>query len=190
MLSLIPLALPTHLLIIDVEATCDDQGSVPPAEAEIIEFGCVMTAGFKPVSEFACFVRPVRHPRLYPFCTELTSITQAQVDGARGFVEVMAELKKWTYSFEDVGWGSWGDYDKNQVERECQRAKIPNPMPHRHLNVKKEFTAALALKKKPGMAEALRIAGLTLEGTHHRGIDDARNIARLLPFALGGQKPK
>ncbi|MDF2697512.1 MAG: Inhibitor of the KinA pathway to sporulation, putative exonuclease, partial [Labilithrix sp.] len=32
---------------------------------------------------------------------------------------------------------------------------------------------------------ALEHAGLTLEGTHHRGIDDARNIARLLPWLLG-----
>ena len=30
--------------------------------------------------------------------------------------------------------------------------------------------------------------GLPLVGTHHRGIDDARNIARLLPFALGRQR--
>jgi inhibitor of KinA sporulation pathway (predicted exonuclease) len=27
--------------------------------------------------------------------------------------------------------------------------------------------------------------GLDLVGTHHRGIDDARNIARLLPYCLG-----
>ena len=35
------------------------------------------------------------------------------------------------------------------------------------------------------MAGALRRVGLTLQGTHHRGIDDARNIARLLPWSLG-----
>jgi hypothetical protein len=30
--------------------------------------------------------------------------------------------------------------------------------------------------------------GLAFQGTHDRGIDDARNIARLLPYALG-RKP-
>jgi len=35
------------------------------------------------------------------------------------------------------------------------------------------------------MDGALRRVGLPLVGTHHRGIDDARNIARILPFALG-----
>ncbi|NEB75550.1 hypothetical protein G3I40_09975 [Streptomyces sp. SID14478] len=32
----------------------------------------------------------------------------------------------------------------------------------------------------PGMAQALEIAGLPLEGRHHRGEDDAWNIAALV----------
>jgi inhibitor of KinA sporulation pathway (predicted exonuclease) len=38
------------------------------------------------------------------------------------------------------------------------------------------------------MAQALRLAEIELQGTHHRGIDDARNIARLMPFILGIKK--
>jgi inhibitor of KinA sporulation pathway (predicted exonuclease) len=38
------------------------------------------------------------------------------------------------------------------------------------------------------MAEALQIAGLPLEGTHHGGIDDARNIAKMLPYILSRKK--
>ncbi len=34
------------------------------------------------------------------------------------------------------------------------------------------------------MARALARLGIPLEGTHHRGIDDARNIARILPYAV------
>jgi inhibitor of KinA sporulation pathway (predicted exonuclease) len=34
------------------------------------------------------------------------------------------------------------------------------------------------------MAEALRQVSLPLVGTHHRGIDDARNIARLLDWLV------
>ena len=33
------------------------------------------------------------------------------------------------------------------------------------------------------MAQALSICGLTLEGAHHRALDDTRNIARMLPFS-------
>ncbi|GIS61919.1 MAG: hypothetical protein CM1200mP2_41440 [Planctomycetaceae bacterium] len=40
------------------------------------------------------------------------------------------------------------------------------------------------------MAAALKEVGLELRGTHHRGIDDARNIARLLPFIVGESEPE
>lgn len=35
------------------------------------------------------------------------------------------------------------------------------------------------------LSEAIRMAGLTFAGVNHRGIDDARNIARPLPHAFG-----
>jgi len=61
-------------------------------------------------------------------------------------------------------------------------------MPGGHLNLKRAFSAQQNLKKKLGMAGALRHVGLELTGTHHRGIDDARNIARLLPWCID-EKP-
>ena len=53
--------------------------------------------------------------------------------------------------------------------------------------IKEAFSNALGTRKRFGMAGALRQLGLPLTGTHHRGIDDARNIARILPFAIGAQ---
>ncbi|WP_438393635.1 DNA polymerase III [Caballeronia sp. DA-9] len=35
------------------------------------------------------------------------------------------------------------------------------------------------------MVKACEPVGLTLAGTHHRALDDALNIARLLPWAFG-----
>ncbi|MEN9576703.1 MAG: hypothetical protein RL514_4558 [Verrucomicrobiota bacterium] len=51
---------------------------------EIIEIGAVAVRAEDgvPLAEFQSFVRPVRHPRLTPFCTQLTSIQQTDVDGA------------------------------------------------------------------------------------------------------------
>jgi inhibitor of KinA sporulation pathway (predicted exonuclease) len=179
--------LPTHLLVVDVEATCDDDNRLPKTEMEIIEIGAVMTtsADFRPVGEFAAFVRPTRHPRLTPFCQRLTTIRQSDVDRAAGFAEVIADFKRWIYSFEEVAWGSWGDYDRAQFELDCSRHRVLNPMPHRHVNLKEQFSATQGIAKKLGMAKALEHAGLSLVGTHHRGIDDTRNIARLLPYVFG-----
>jgi inhibitor of KinA sporulation pathway (predicted exonuclease) len=53
------------------------------------------------------------------------------------------------------------------------------------MNLKKRFSATLGEATRYGMSSALERVGLPLTGTHHRGIDDARNIAKLLPYLLG-----
>ena len=49
-----------------------------------------------------------------------------------------------------------------------------------HRNLKREFAKARRIREV-GMSRALTIAGLALEGSHHRALDDALNIARLVP---------
>jgi inhibitor of KinA sporulation pathway (predicted exonuclease) len=41
--------------------------------------------------------------------------------------------------------------------------------------------------KPGGMAQALARAGLALDGTHHRALDDARNILRIAERAFEGR---
>jgi inhibitor of KinA sporulation pathway (predicted exonuclease) len=56
-----------------------------------------------------------------------------------------------------------------------------------HQNLKASFAKARKIKQV-GMSRALQIAGLELDGEHHRALSDALNIAKLLPFcALTGQ---
>ncbi|VXD16618.1 Exonuclease RNase T and DNA polymerase III (fragment) [Planktothrix paucivesiculata PCC 9631] len=62
------------------------------------------------------------------------------------------------------------------------------PIAYPHINLKQLFSRTQGLPKRYGMAQALQLAGIPLEGTHHRGIDDARNIAKLLPFILDQQR--
>ena len=70
--------------------------------------------------------------------------------------------------------------------REAQRNEnLPLPFGTEHLNLKTRFSETIGEPRRYGMAEALEKVGLPREGTHHRGIDDARNIVRLLPWVLG-----
>lgn len=50
---------------------------------------------------------------------------------------------------------------------------------HPHISLKHQYAEIKGWKQGVGMAAALRHEKLKLEGTHHRGIDDARNIAKL-----------
>jgi inhibitor of KinA sporulation pathway (predicted exonuclease) len=169
------------ILVIDLEATCADDGSIGPDAMEIIEVGAVWaTENGVVVDSLQRFVRPVERPCLTPFCMALTRIRQAQVDAAAGWPGVAADLGSFARRHRARYWGSWGNYDARQIERECLRHGIAHPFAGlAHVNLKGRF-AKLRGIKQVGMATALKIAGLPLEGQHHRALSDARNVARLL----------
>jgi 3'-5' exoribonuclease 1 len=177
---------PAFYLVIDLEATCDENHRIPRPQTEIIEIGAVLADGdaLAPIGEFSTFVRPVVHKKLTPFCTKLTSITQADVDGAPTFRDAIAQLGRFIAG-KDALFCSWGGYDHDQFARDASRHGVKLPFGPRHLNLKKRFSEQLGETEQYGMSGALRRVGLRLQGTHHRGIDDARNITRLLPWILG-----
>ena len=170
-------------LVVDLEATCDQPESFPRDESEIIEIGAVLVdaATLEPKGEFQTFVRPIWHATLTPFCTQLTSITQEQVAHAPMLRAALATLGRWLPG--PVTLASWGAYDKNQLRRETDRKRVKLPWDSQHLNIKEAFGKRTG--GAMGVGQALRRLGLRFEGTPHRGIDDARNIVRLLPYALG-----
>lgn len=185
----IPLRRFKTLLVVDLEATCWADGRGPREDMETIEFGAVLVrmSDLKPIDERSWFIKPKLHPELSDFCTELTSITQDQVDGGLPFEEVCKLIHEWLEPHrERLGWGSWGNYDKHQLQKDAARLGMQSPLERvPHTNVKVAFTKRHELgKPRPGMRRALELCGLSVEGAHHRGIDDARNIARMLPWLL------
>jgi len=176
-----------YYLVLDLEATCCDAETINRDEMEIIEIGAVMVdpKTLNIIDEFQTFIKPVRHPLLTAFCKSLTSISQKQVDVAPTYPEAIALLKNWLSAYSHGVFGSWGDYDRKQFQQDSNFHKVPFPIAYPHVNLKQLFTETQGLRKRYGMAKALQLVSLPLEGTHHRGIDDARNIAKLLPYILG-----
>ena len=178
----------THLIVVDLEATCSDDGAVPRDQMEIIEIGAVLVEmdGLSMLDTFQSFVLPIRHQDLTPFCTELTGITQNMVeDDGVPFTDAVTSFKAWMRLGErDAVFGSWGDYDRKQFDQDCRFHRIAYPMP-RHINLKKTFSTKQGLRKQLGMAGALKTCGLPLDGDHHRALDDAQNISKLLPWIVG-----
>jgi inhibitor of KinA sporulation pathway (predicted exonuclease) len=176
------------LNVVDVEATCWE-GEPPPGEVnEIIEIGiCVLdTQSWKRLAKHSIIVRPARS-RVSAFCTSLTTLTEEDVAQGIGFAEACERLRA-EFDSASRPWASWGDYDRNQFTRECARDGIPYPFSESHANVRVRFTKAFGLSRRPGMDAALKLAGLPLEGVHHRGADDAWNIAGLaIELARRGQ---
>ena len=184
-----------YYLIVDLEASCCDRNGtqanlIPRHEMEIIEIGAVLLAAdsLAIVSEFNTFIRPVRHPRLTSFCTQLTTIQQTDVDQAPLYPVAIQALQRWLAPYQPYLFCSWGDYDKNQLAQDSAYHQLNFPLTAHHLNIKEQFSRTQKLPKKYGMQTALQLAGLALQGIHHRGIDDARNMARLMPYILGKKK--
>ena len=168
-----------NYIILDLEATCWEGHD--KSRNETIEIGAVKINSDKQiVSEFQEFIKPIRFPILSNFCRDLTTITQVQIDEAKHYYEVIEEFKKWIgYPDEDYLLCSWGVYDRRQFESDDELNNLASDWTVKHISLKHQHGKIKKLKRALGMKRALEYEGLELEGSHHRGIDDARNIAKI-----------
>ncbi len=169
-----------QIIVIDVESTCW-QGPPPRGqESEIIEIGICnleIDSGQRLEKE-SILVKPIKSS-VSNFCTKLTTLTQEQIEKGIGFSDACQILQK-KYLINKRTWASYGDYDRQKFEQQCKNRNIRYPFGPTHINVKNLFAVSYALPHEVGMAEVLDLLDLPLEGTHHRAVDDAWNIARIL----------
>ncbi len=173
------------IIIIDLEATCW-QGKIPEGqENEIIEIGlAILNTKTGEISKNKGILIQPQRSKVSPFCTELTTITQELLEeNGISFQNAIAELVE-EYKPDLYTWASYGQYDLNMLKKQCKSFGVPYPMGNDHINVKVLFTDVYGLQKPTGMNGALHILNIPLEGTHHRGIDDAKNIAKILHWCM------
>ena len=176
-------------IIFDLEATCWRDRNTSNRN-EIIEIGALkINDDGQIIDTFETFIKPVAHPILSDFCTELTTITQDQVDQAPGYIEVINQFKEWIgVESGDYLLCSWGFYDKKQLRSDCEMHGLDYQWAYKHISVKHQHGKLKQLKKPLGLGGAIKMESMTFEGTAHRGIDDARNIAKIFIKYLGDWK--
>lgn len=170
-----------NVLVIDVESTCWEPPEFQPKNeiSEIIEIGIAVVniKDLKMVQNDSIIIKPQKS-RVSKFCTKLTTLTQEYVDQGTTFQSAMEILRR-DFDASNRTFVSWGDYDRKMFERNCRDYDVKYPFGPRHLNLKNCFTMLHGLTREPGLDKALEHLGMKLEGTHHRGIDDANNIAAI-----------
>ncbi len=171
------------IIVIDVESTCWKENTSKDAN-EIIEIGiCPIDTKSRKVLESRSIIVKPTYSTVSEFCTSLTTLTQEDVDNGISFSDACSILIN-EYETKKYVWASYGYYDRNQFEIQCERENVQYPFSYAHINVKILFALVNSLRRQVGMAETLKILKIPLKGTHHRGGDDAQNIAQILSRIL------
>ena len=186
-----------YFLVVDFEATCEERNS-PEYPHEIIEFPGVLVDGLtgRVADTWREHVRPELNPQLSEFCVALTGIQQTTVDTARTFPAVLAAFSAW---LESHGLGSEhtfalvtdGPFDVGRFLRlSCAQYGLEVPAwARRWVNLRKGFANFYRFsagvpggghQKLPGLQTMLARLDLEFEGSQHCGLDDAKNIARVV----------
>lgn len=171
-----------NYIVVDLEATCEDRKLLSQQKREfdneIIEIGAVkVNEQGEVIDSFSRFVKPIVEPVLTDYCKELTKIAQRDIDVAESFPSVLKAFQEWIGS--DYHLCSWGHYDKKQFKLDCERHQLDTKWVEPHISLKHQYQSIKKLSRGVGVRKALSKEGFKFEGTPHRGIDDARNIAKI-----------
>nr|CCC95159.1 putative phosphotransferase [Trypanosoma congolense IL3000] len=186
-------------VILDFEATCERGKRI--CVPEVIEFPMILLDALtgRTIAEFQQYVRPVVNPRLSDFCTELVGIRQETVDKADTFPSVFSSAMNFlqqngcgdTPSSKRHLFITFGDWDLKtmlplQLQACCDQGVsicVP-PFLRRWCNIKRLMQQMLfqgvwqaGLRFIRDIPDMMNILSLEMQGRHHSGIDDCRNIA-------------
>ncbi|KAF8487645.1 ribonuclease H-like domain-containing protein [Gautieria morchelliformis] len=164
----------------------------------------------KVVDEFRSFVRPTWKPKLTEFCATLTGIAQANIDSAPLFTTVLDNFRLFLCQhglicsqtgqpLRKFAWATDGPFDiRDFVIKQCfiSKMKLPEWLRGDIIDVRKHVVSWQAQTQNipsrkssarsppgPSLNISRQLTALSLapfQGRQHSGIDDTRNIARIL----------
>lgn len=173
--------LPRYVVVLDLEAVCQRVGR--PLPQEVIEIASVVvdTRERRIVDRVQIYVRPVVHPRLSAFCTELTGIDQPTIDAASRFPEALASYERWLARYGDeTVFLTCGRWDlETALPRQAEVSGVAlHPRYRRWIDLAPEFEAVYGPATR-GLVGMMARLGLEFEGRRHSGLADCVNTARV-----------
>ena len=171
-----------QIICVDIESTCWADHTDPPIGqvSDIIEIGyALLDVKSGAILNYGShLVHPTRS-LISEFCTQLTGITQADVDTGIRFDEACAMIRK-DLGAKNKAWCSFGEYDRAMLMSQCKDLGINYPFSHCHLNIKAWYGLVHGSNKSKGLRKACELEGLGWQGRHHSGLWDTFNLARLV----------
>ncbi|KAH0448778.1 hypothetical protein IEQ34_022578 [Dendrobium chrysotoxum] len=181
-----------YLLVLDLEG-----------KVEILEFPVVMieTKTMDFVDSFHRFVRPtgMSEQRVGQYIDGKygkMGVDRVWHDTAILFKDALEEFEKWMTghqlwnkqaggSLHRAAFVTCGNWDlKTKIPQQCKVSKIRTPSYFMEWINLKDIYLNFYDRRATGMTTMMRQLGIPLLGSHHLGIDDAKNIARVLQRLL------
>lgn len=171
-----------YINIIDLEATCweDKIANNQKEKSDIIEIGiCQLDIRIPKIIKSGSIIVKPTASEVTEYCTNLTTLTPKFIEeNGKTFKEACSIIQQY-YKTKSLPWVSFGNYDREQFIKQCLREQIEYPLSRNHLNLK-TLLDVLFLEKRSGLSSTLNMFKMKFEGTHHRGVDDAINIANII----------
>jgi inhibitor of KinA sporulation pathway (predicted exonuclease) len=174
-----------YYIVIDLECTCWADNT--KKMQEIIEFPAVLIDAKNKVivDTFQEYVKPRIHPELSEFCIDFTGISQETVDNAKSLHKVIVLFRKWLIKNElkDPRKYLIVTDGREDIRHFLNLGLLINNLPFPHELRCFADIKVLFRKWHNGSSKFLDMMdfyGLKFEGRHHCGLDDAKNIARLV----------
>jgi inhibitor of KinA sporulation pathway (predicted exonuclease) len=170
-----------YLCAMDLELTCWDSGdpdAAPAEDREITEIGVVVyDLQYNEVSRISHVVRPTLYPKISKYNTELTGITQEEVDAANPLPQTLRQLfEEGLPPVHEFVWVTWSR-DPDWLMDEIRRKRITLEFDPRYVDVK--LCDAAITGKRRTLKKALRAHNIPQEYPAHRALPDAISTGRL-----------
>lgn len=168
------------LCVVDLEASINSSSFTH----EVTEFPLLLLSTASPslplISEFHTFIRPTRNKS----ASDHKRSPQQVLDSFPNFPEARTDLLAFlnlhgvtSSNALAITCGDW-DFRSMLPAEQAFHGIPPLPLFENWCNIKHAFTSFTG-KKADSMVRMLNVTGQELVGTHHSGIDDARNIANI-----------
>ncbi|HWO75196.1 MAG TPA: 3'-5' exonuclease [Bacillus sp. (in: firmicutes)] len=169
-------------IFFDFEMLCSNRG-MKFEEMEAIRLGAVKyDLQTQKISYFDRFIRPQNQKKLTPFCTELTGITDDDLNNAQDFKEVFAEFLYWVGGVKRSQFFSWSKSDLARLKIDAARNELPSrtiqKIEKRYVDFQAIFSKRVT-KAHFSVQNALELYGKEFIGDMHNPMWDAYNTLQI-----------
>ncbi|CAD8057973.1 unnamed protein product [Paramecium sonneborni] len=181
-----------YLIILNFQTTCfqDYQIKFNP---EIIEFSAQFyDIKLRKVTQiYQKFIKPQENQTISEYCTQQTGIIQSQITNG---VQLQLAINQFQDLLRDLGRIciiTSSDFELNHLKKEAERKgiKLVKYFTY-YINLKKVFPKSLRIKnylKDPNLMEMLEDCGLPLSGKFQNGIENVKNITRIVDHLINNE---